>query len=284
MGTEFSVLICSKNGGRKLERMLESLFMQSIEIPETILIDDGSIPATQVDTDRIKLIRNERSAGLIACRNKLAGLASGEFMYFLDDDVILDDRELIHKTLKILRADPRIGALGINQKSIDGVWLDLQPARKIPGVAQVYFGWAHVIKRSVWDVVGPFREAFGYGWEESDFSLRLWNKGYKVVSSDSLSVIHDCGSSAKNLAHRHFLNTRNSILSILLNFPAVLLPSWLKGLVLNSSPIPNTRENKFFFRLKIFLSVLLFLPYVIKHRDPVSMEAMGLYFNKINSK
>ena len=263
-----------------MERMLESLFKQDIVIREIILIDDGSEIPIQAKTDKIKLIRHARSLGIISCRNKLASLARGEFLVFLDDDVILDDKDLFQKAMKILKADPKIGALGINQRGMDGTWLDLQPAKKIAGTAQVYFGWAHIIKQSAWEVVGPFREAFDYGWEESDFSLRLWNKGYKVVSSDSLSVIHDAGSLGKKMAHRHFLNMRNSILSILLNFPAPLLPSWLKGTLLKLNPLPDSVEPLIFFRLRIIFSILFFLPYLLRNRKPVSIESIELYYNK----
>jgi GT2 family glycosyltransferase len=156
----------------------------------------------------------------------------------------------------------------------------LQPAKKITGIAQVYFGWAHIIKRSAWKVVGPFREEFKYGWEESDFSLRLWNKGYKVVSSDSLSVIHDASGPGKKFSHRHFLNLRNSVLSILLNYPTRLLPSWLKGTLLNLNPLQGSAEPAILFRMRIIFSVLFFLPYLLRNRKPVSIEAIELYYNK----
>ena len=158
--------------------------------------------------------------------------------------------------------------------------MELQPAKKIIGSAQTYFGWAHIIRRCAWKITGPFREIFQYGREETDFSLRLWDNGYSVVSSESLSVIHDVADVGKKGGHRDFLNKRNLILAILLNYPSPLVPSWIKGAILNLKPLHDSLEPVLLFRIRIVFAILLFLPYIINNRKPVSMQAIDLYFNK----
>ena len=57
-------------------------------------------------------------------------------------------------------------------------------------------------------------EMFEYGYEEAEFSLGLLDAGYKVMGDPMLSVIHDGADNSKDLAKRHFLNLRNTLLTI----------------------------------------------------------------------
>src|SRR5437660_1263636 len=115
-----SVLVCSKNGSIKLARMLQSLQAQDLSLAEIILIDDGSDQPLAPICPGLRLIRKDRSQGYIPCRNELAALANGEWMVFLDDDVILDDSQLLSRTMTLLGEDPTVGALGFLQRGVDG--------------------------------------------------------------------------------------------------------------------------------------------------------------------
>ena len=275
----FSILVCSKNGGQKLERMLQTLTQQNADIAEIILVDDGSEPPLPKLTDPIRLVRNPRSCGLIACRNQLAKLASHELMMFLDDDVLLDDKEVVHRAGKLMMSDDKIGAVAFQQRHPDGHLLEVQPL--LPGRRQqiaTYFGWAHLIRRSAWQKTGPFFEAFGYGNEETEFSLRLIEAGYKVIGDPAISVIHDMASSSKNWPKRHFLNQRNILMTILLRYPARLIPSWLKGVVMSSRPHPLANEPCLIFRLRLVWAIILKIPCLWRNRKPVSLSTLDLFY------
>jgi len=274
-----SVLVCSKNGGIKLARMLQSLQMQDLPLVEIILIDDGSDPPLALPFAGIHLIRNDRSLGLISCRNNLAALAKGDWLVFLDDDVILDDAQLLSKAMSLVAKDAAVGALGFMQRGVDGKLLDLQPGRgNQTGQVPVYYGWAHIIRRSAWLKAGPFAEVFGYGWEETEFCLRLLNCGYKVICDPGLAVIHDVASVSKNLASRHFMNDRNMLMTIVLHHPARLVPSWFKGALLHCRPDSSSRERLVLYRLRLLCAVALKIPYLLAHRQPVSKQTLDAFY------
>ncbi|RYY39886.1 MAG: glycosyltransferase family 2 protein [Chitinophagaceae bacterium] len=53
-----------------------------------------------------------------------------------------------------------------------------------------YAGGAHAILRSALDAVGDYPEDFFYGMEEYDLSYRLLDKGYSIVYSNEIVMLH----------------------------------------------------------------------------------------------
>src|SRR4029077_13396915 len=87
-----SVIVCSYNGAKTLDRCLESL--RHIEYPdyEVILVDDGSKDNTQEIAARHPWIVNVRqeNSGLSVARNVGAQTATGEVLAYTDSDCMAD--------------------------------------------------------------------------------------------------------------------------------------------------------------------------------------------------
>jgi len=86
-----SVVIPSKNRPDFLVEALGSVFAQTYQNLEIIVVDDGSAFSLgpmlkEKYGDRILFLRHEKSQGAPAARNAGARLASGEYIAFLDDD------------------------------------------------------------------------------------------------------------------------------------------------------------------------------------------------------
>jgi glycosyltransferase involved in cell wall biosynthesis len=94
-----SVVVCTRNRARRLERLLESLAAQTIR-PETfeiIVVDDHSedeTPSTcrkwRERFDNMVPVRLERHSGIGAAGNRAIARATGQFLLFIDDDCIAD--------------------------------------------------------------------------------------------------------------------------------------------------------------------------------------------------
>lgn len=91
---KISILIPAYNVEKYINRCLDSVFAQSSDDYEVIVVDDGSSDRTkevlkQYQTkyfDKIKLYFNEKNKGLSFVRNELINLCNTEYFIFLDSD------------------------------------------------------------------------------------------------------------------------------------------------------------------------------------------------------
>jgi GT2 family glycosyltransferase len=92
-----SVVVCTRNRLNEVLRFCDSLYRQT-ELPDEFLLIDSSDTPMERDSvlngylrdDKIKLIYVHRMCGLTAARNAAVKKASGDVLYFFDDDVILE--------------------------------------------------------------------------------------------------------------------------------------------------------------------------------------------------
>ena len=92
-----SVLLPVYNAGMYLEPCLDSVFFQTYENIELVAIDDGSTDGSADVLDRYAatygdrmVVVHQQNSGVSATRNRAMGLASGEYLMFLDNDDFLD--------------------------------------------------------------------------------------------------------------------------------------------------------------------------------------------------
>jgi len=93
-----SIVICTRNRAASLARTLESLARLIIPtdlVCELVVIDNGSTDATQGVIagfrDRLRIrSEHERVAGLAQARNRGVEVATGDYIIWTDDDVVVD--------------------------------------------------------------------------------------------------------------------------------------------------------------------------------------------------
>ena len=92
-----SIIVTVYNRVAFLRAALTSALAQSLPPCEVLVIDDGSdteqaaeIAAIVAEFDQVKLTRLERNGGVSAARNYGVGLATGDYLLFLDDDDLLE--------------------------------------------------------------------------------------------------------------------------------------------------------------------------------------------------
>lgn len=88
-----SVMMPVRDRADLLTVAVESVLAQSERDFELLILDDGSTDDTwqvasrlAAEDDRIVLLRNERSAGIPAARNRILDAARGEFVVICDSD------------------------------------------------------------------------------------------------------------------------------------------------------------------------------------------------------
>lgn len=111
-----SVIIPSYNSAHFLLKAVESIFNQTFQDFEVIVVDDGSTDNTRevviplMEHDRFRYVYQENQ-GLAATRNTGLSVAKGEFVAFLDaDDVFLPQKLVVQ--VKWLQENPEFGLVG----------------------------------------------------------------------------------------------------------------------------------------------------------------------------
>lgn len=114
-----SIILPTYNGAKWVERAIQSVLVQSFSEFEFIIIDDGSVDATNEIIEkfawqdhRIRHIKNERNLGIQKTRNISLGYAKAEYVAEIDQDDVWLDKNKLEKQLQFLRENKEYVLIG----------------------------------------------------------------------------------------------------------------------------------------------------------------------------
>ena len=185
---------------------------------EIIIVDNASTDETPVFLEKlanehpnVRLILNKVNEGFPRGNNIGAMAALGEYLVFLNNDVVVT-KGWLSCLLRHLE-DPSIGMVGpvtnasgnasripVDYRSLDGLE-DFAQAYTSSHAGQTFIidmlpFQCVVIRRRVFDEIGPLDEQFGMGmFEDDDYALRLKQRDYKILCAEDV-FIHHWGSAS----------------------------------------------------------------------------------------
>lgn len=238
-----SVVVCTYNRDRYLERCLVSLKKQLYQNYEIIVVNGPSNDETDSILRRypdIQVIRQKSLNGLSYARNLGINASKGEIVAFIDDDAVADKKWLVN--LVSGYTDDSVGGVGglvygpqkthlqFDNGTIDkcGIPVAIRPEstglRK--GEFQIFMGTNCSFKRDVLHDVGGFDPYFRYYHDESDLCVRIAMSGHQIVYRRDAFVVHDMVE-GHNRKSPYDLNwseiLKNVIYFTMKNFPGELL-------------------------------------------------------------
>jgi glycosyltransferase involved in cell wall biosynthesis len=194
-----SVVVPTHNRAVILRQTIEALLKQDIDSTEfeIIVVDDGSTDATpqlaaELRGPGLTFIRREESGGPAAARNLGLRIARGEFVLFLDDDIIAD-RDLLGVHLRSHSEHDKVVVIGCNalqpldtHPAAASLVADLQMQSAAAGSAPVDTLSPLAlntdncsIRRDVLTEVGGFDETLQAN-EDYELALRLVRRGFVI--------------------------------------------------------------------------------------------------------
>ncbi len=223
-----SIIACSYNALSKTQACIESLRRTADpDFPtEIIVVDNGSTDgsaewlAEQVD---VRLIANQENVGAPRARNQAVPFATGSYVVFLDNDIVLTpnwlERMLFHAEIDANTAC--VGACA--DRASHGQQLEYRGATDFDSLARFArsnAGMNHrrsklvgtlasfciLVKRSTLDEIGGFDERFSpWGFEDDDYTLRALFAGrFNRIALD-VFVRHDSYDGPKLERHTALL-------------------------------------------------------------------------------
>lgn len=199
---------------------LRSVAQNTEGVPyEVIIVDNASQDETRSWLNRIKgirVIRNTENEGFVAACNKGSQAAHGEYLVFLNNDVIVKPGWL-SELIRTFESDAHIGVVGAKLLYPDGslqeaggiIWRDGtgwnygrgdrpdKPDYNFLREVDYCSGACLAVKREVFEALGGFDVRYQPAYyEDSDLCFAARNLGFKVVYQPKAEVIHFEGVTA----------------------------------------------------------------------------------------
>ena len=216
---DVSVIIITRNKFEETLLAISSIVRGTAASLEVIVYDNAStddIPDLETMIPAVRYMRSEVNKGFTIPVNEAVERARGRYLVLANNDVELAPGA-IDVALRHLANDPGIGVVGgriirshgLLQEAGSLVWRDgscLGYGRDFaPNDGRVLFqrdvdfcsGCLLAIRREDWEILGGFDPAFAPAYyEETDFCLRMWNAGKRVVYDPAVVAWHfEFGSS-----------------------------------------------------------------------------------------
>jgi len=268
---------------------IQSVYDQGYTNFEVVVVDngstDGTVEALRQAYPVVKLIALERNTG-IAGRNAGIVAAQGDIVFCLDSDAT-PGHDTISNLVRRFQADPEIGVINskiVNAytKNIDhiGGWVYTEKDKADQDMEFLSFSFSEggcAIRKEVFDKVGLFWELLFFGCEGLDFSLRVWDAGYKVLYYPEAVVYHRASPVSRVTgSERDCLFLRNTLYIYLVCYPLWMLIIFAP-LKIAATLVRGARRGYLPQTLRALIEVVRKLPTLYKQRRPIRNETARAY-------
>jgi len=233
-----SVIFPTMNRKEDLTKCIDSIRKNTYKKVEIIILDNGSTDGT-VEMIRKKyldviLIESKLNLGVPVAYNECVKKSKGEFLFRLDDDVILG-KTVIEEMVKTIKRDLKIGGVGCLYFYTErpticrcaGMSLNFFTGKtKFYNRNKEYYGeldnkiterelipGALLMRRKLYNEIGGFSEEYFLVYEDIDLAIRIKKAGYKlVVIGEKLYHSEMGGLSEKESFLRLYFASRSQVL------------------------------------------------------------------------
>jgi len=285
-----TVLIITWNRKQDILETIGSIYKQAYRNFEIIVVDngstDGTVEAIRQAYPEVRLIALDRNMGTTSGRNAGIIVARGDIVFCLDSDAS-PGHDTMTNLVRRFQADPLVGV--INSKIVNAY------TREIDRTA----GWAYTerdkadqdqeflsfsfseggcaIRKQVFDRVGLFWELLFFGGEGLDYSVRVWDAGYKVIYYPEAVVYHRVSPQRRVAgAQRDCLSLKETLYVYLVRYPWWMLIVFAP-LKIGATLVRATRQSYLRQMLAALLDVVRQLPSLWKQRRPIHNRTARYY-------
>jgi len=233
---KLSIVIVNFNAGKLLQKCLDSVYMETRQIPfEIWVVDNGSTDASvsmiRQNFPQVNLIENKENFGFAKANNQAINRCKGYYILLLNPDTLILKKAL-EKMVKFMDEHAEIGIGGCKVLNEDGT-LQLACRRKFPTPSVAFFrmvglsrlfpkskvmakynltylnsnephevdavsGAFLMIRKKVIDDIGILDERFFMYGEELDWCLRAKKAGWVVMYYPGAEITHYKGECSKS--------------------------------------------------------------------------------------
>ena len=218
---KLSFIIITWNGKQLISDCLKSIssFIGRPDI-EILVVDNGSTDGTveflKSRYPDIRLFLQSENRGVAAARNIALKAAKGDYLFIIDNDLILND-VAVEGMMQFIESHTDVGICGCllrdaygniqpSAKKYPGIWMKLRNILRSGRYNYTYdlttctepfepvyiIGACQLVRRMAFEEVGLLDEHIFYGPEDADFCLRMHAKNWKVMFLPQYEMVHYC--------------------------------------------------------------------------------------------
>ena len=241
------IVLTQGNRPAQLKSALKSLLGQTEVVLDVVVVGNGWKPVGL--PTGVKSVYIKENLGIPAGRNAGVQSVQGDLLFFLDDDVILEDIDTLSRIYKKFVAKPKIALIQPQPKDPSGL---PTPRRWIPRLntsnpersSHIFSLWegATTVRRDVFQKVGAWPYEFFYGHEGIDLVWRIWDAGYKCWYAGDVVVSHPAVEPATRHKIYYQYQARNRVIVARRNLPRIFSNLYLTNWKIIS--IIRLRKNR----------------------------------------
>ncbi len=203
---DVSVLIVTYNSARWITECLNSVLRQKGVRFEVIAVDNASADNTaemlRALWPGVRVLESPENIGFGRGHNLGLAASRGRFIYMLNPDACLQQRQGLKQLCRVMEENPRWGLTGTRVTEADGTvecppascYPDQHRARRnfsrLPGKMAWVYGVSMFARREVLASIGGFDPGFFLGSEETDLCLRIRQAGWEIGFVSEVVVRH----------------------------------------------------------------------------------------------
>jgi GT2 family glycosyltransferase len=205
-GPEISVITVAYNSAGCIEECLNSVLQQEGVRTEAIVVDnhssDNTTETVQTIGPAVRLIANTENVGFGRACNQGFENSRGLFVFFLNPDACLEERDGLASLCRVMEKRPRWGLAGTQIIRPDGRMESpgetkypdqdrlCRDFRGLPGELAWVVGASMIVRRQAFAAVEGFDPGFFLYSEETDLCLRLRQSGWEIGFTPEVTVRH----------------------------------------------------------------------------------------------
>ena len=227
-----SILVHNRNRGDCLERCLASIAIQEARPLEVVLLDAESTDdsaaiiarqTTALEAAGIDVVfQSCAPAGVPHSRNLAASLATGELLFFMDNDATLVGPDVAETLRQFFARDSALGLVGCQIRAGDQdkadpfCWVYRRPVEgwfHQPFETFTFAGAGFCARAEAYHACGGFWEVIEYSREEEALALRLLDQKWRVSYRPEAAVRHyPDPRGRRNTIERRVVELKNGVL------------------------------------------------------------------------
>lgn len=233
-----TISIITRNRREDLEVTLKSILKQNYNKNnyEIIIVNNDSNYNVKKQVDQIlkgkkvnyQIYDFEENQGPVGGRNFSFLKANGKYVLFFDDDIIIKDNNFLNKIINIMENNKDIALLQTKIFNIKDNEYQ-KPVYKEDNYpfnpSFNYIGCNHIVRKTVFkEGETLYFDKLFYRNEETYLSLKIYDKGYKIIYYPETEIIHNPSSKRMAQSKIDIYNFVNGFMIKKLMYPWYLMP------------------------------------------------------------